>query len=51
VIGIPGKHIGYYLAKSSWKKALIHVPDSLVYIFLAGGDSTLKVSGGVTHLD
>jgi hypothetical protein len=50
VIGIPCKHIRYYLAESTREKALIHIPDGLVYIFLAGGNSTLKVSRSVTHL-
>jgi hypothetical protein len=51
VIRIPGKHIGNNLAKSSREETSIHIPDGLVYIFLAGRDSTLKVSGRMTHLD
>jgi len=50
MIGIPGKHIGDYLAKGSREQTLIHMSDGLVYIFLAGGDSTLQVSGRQTHL-
>jgi hypothetical protein len=51
MIRISGKHIWNYLAKGSGEKPLIHMPDRLMHILLAGGNSSLKVSGRVTHLD
>jgi hypothetical protein len=50
MIGVSGKHIGNNLAESSREEAFIHISDGLMYIFLAGGDSALKVPGRVTHL-
>jgi hypothetical protein len=48
---ISGQQIGNNLTKGPGKKAFIHMLDGKVYIFLAGGDSTLQISGGETHLD
>jgi hypothetical protein len=51
MVRIPCEHVRNDFAKSSRKQTFIHMPDGLVYFFLAGGDSTLEVSGRVTHLD